>query len=187
LSKIIPLYTLLEEIRKRPKMYLGNDCSFSTLFGFIKGYQIGSGSRYSIPNEKNSNKFYVFNSWLKGHIPNLEMTSMGWYGIIKERNPDDDKNAFLEFFSFLEVFKNDKIERTTYKTKPQLLTQHYVDLNNIEQKLEFTIDRIDKLKFEKSKVIWVEYYENSLKVSTDICFNSLEWKNRVENKFQFIS
>ena len=165
-------------------MYLGNDCSFSTLFGFISGFQVGSNNKFQ--SETKYNDFDKFGFWLNGYIPNLEITSMGWYGIIKQRNQGNDENAFLEFFTFLEIFKTSKIERTVYSTKTKKYTIRITDSNNKQKIINYKINRIDKVKFENSRIIWAELFENSKSVSTDICFNNLEWQKRIEQKFELI-
>ena len=109
----INLYELLGHLEKRKAMYLGNEYTFQSLDSFLCGFGIAC-SKDQLKSE-NYNDFSGFNFWILGYLPEHFGRSGGWYWQIKNRNPENDENAFKEFFDFLEIYKTSKKKKEIIK------------------------------------------------------------------------
>ena len=151
------LYEILAHLEKRKAMYLGNDYTFHSLDSFITGF--GMGCDIDQLETEQFNNFSDFNIWILGHLPEHFGQSGGWYWQISNRNPNDDENAFKEFFEFLEIFKSakkkkEKIEVEKFEfEKSEYNTKTKVETNKIE-----IVDTVYKVTIEQSKTIWIEGY-----------------------------
>ncbi|WP_442264893.1 hypothetical protein ACSIGC_11120 [Tenacibaculum sp. ZS6-P6] len=104
--KKLNIYQILDHLEKRKALYLGNHYSFNSLDAFINGYSCAADDSDWYSEEFNN--FSFFNVWLLGHLPKHFGEAGGWYWQIHNRNLNDDKNAFKEFFFFLNLFKTSK-------------------------------------------------------------------------------
>ncbi len=151
------LHEILAHLEKRKAMYLGNDYTFHSLDSFITGF--GMGCDINQLETEQFNNFSDFNIWILGHLPEHFGQSGGWHWQISNRNPNDDENAFKEFFEFLEIFKTakkkkEKIEVEKFEfEKSEYNTKTKVETNKIE-----IVDAVYKVTMEHSKTIWIEGY-----------------------------
>lgn len=98
-------YNLLEEIRKRPALFLGNTKQpFTILLGFIAGYGVGYGSgkhgvrpAHLIPNE-----FSQFVTEHFGH--SFPAGGKGWSSFVSEHT-NSEQEAFELFFRLLDAYE----------------------------------------------------------------------------------
>ncbi|WCO00269.1 hypothetical protein [Psychroserpens ponticola] len=154
------LYEILEHLEKRKAMYLGNEYTFHSLDAFITGFGIGC-DRNQLETEQ-FNNFSDFNIWILGHLPEHFGQSGGWHWQISNRNPNDDENAFKEFFKFLEIFKTakkkkEKIEVDKFEfDKSEFNTKTKVEINK-----RVIVDSVYKVAMEHSKTIWIEGYSKN--------------------------
>jgi hypothetical protein len=98
------IYTVLEQLKIRKAMYLGNDFTFKSLDSFILGFTRAASSKQL--QMKGYPDFGYFSTWLLGHLKSHFGLSGGWHWQITNRHPGDDAWAFEEFFYFLEMFKS---------------------------------------------------------------------------------
>ena len=174
------LYELLEHLEKRKAMYLGNNYTFQSFDAFIAGFGIGC-DKNQLETERYNN-FADFNIWLLGHLPEHFGQSGGWHWQISNRNPNDDENAFKEFFEFLEIFKTAKkktekieIEKFEYdKSKCTAKTKFEINKREI-------VDSIHKITIEYSKTIWVEGFNDNKLTYNRWCLMEKEYDNIIKN------
>jgi len=151
------LYEILEHLEKRKAMYLGNEYNFHSLDTFIAGFGIGC-DRNQLETEM-FNNFSDFNIWILGHLPEHFGQSGGWHWQISNRNPNNDKNAFKEFFKFLEIFKIAKRKKEKIEIeKFEFNISKYNTDNKVETNKTEIVDSIYKVTMEHSKAIWIEGY-----------------------------
>src|SRR6185436_20378216 len=89
---------LLDTIRKRPGMYLG-ECSLSALYHTIGGYALALG-RHGIENDTTLRLPDDFNDWVAYRLHFKESTS-GWKRMILGAS-EDEATAFTQFFELLD-------------------------------------------------------------------------------------
>jgi hypothetical protein len=92
------IYPLLDHLKVRKAMYLGNDYNFKSLDNFITGFTMAASDGQLQLNDYPH--FGYFSTWLLGHLDNHFGLSGGWHWQITNRNPNNDENAFEEFVSF---------------------------------------------------------------------------------------
>lgn len=93
--------TLLENIRNRPEMYLGDKCLLSALRAFYNGYDT---ARMELGIEKtiDDQKLEQFQDWVKKKYGN-ENTTAGLFLTILE-NSENEQDGFYKFFDLLDEF-----------------------------------------------------------------------------------
>lgn len=96
------IYDLLENIKKRPKMYLGSS-SITRLHMLLIGYNIGINEGGS-DKIKEEFKFQDFQKWIQKKYDVL--SSKSWATIILE-NSANESDALNKFFELFEEFIND--------------------------------------------------------------------------------
>lgn len=168
--KIIDIYDLLVELKKRPGMFLGNGYNFQSLSSFITGYLFGRGDKEL--SKEPYNDFGYFNTWIVGHLSD-RYSSLGWYWFISERNPNDDEKAFAEFFEFLEVFKNSKKSVSELGLGKEMLEE----LNIRYGEGDLVVQRVD---FANSKSIYLEVTVNGKAVSLSWFMNEEDFNRGKE-------
>lgn len=161
----INIYSLLDNLRIRKGMYLGNDYNFSSLKSFLSGFMMASSEdQLKLDNYPN---FEYFNIWLLGHLNSHFGLGGDWYWQISNRNPNDDEKHFEEFFIFLEKFKSSKVKKKLLivdidfiKIKNQNYVRMYksadgntIHLNDIPSKIIWTT-------IENSTTIWTDFYNS---------------------------
>ncbi|MEH2296042.1 hypothetical protein [Nostoc sp.] len=95
------IYELLEMMRPRPGMYLGQR-SLTALRGFIDGYDLASWES-GILLEEETPPFRQFHDWIARYYKWNESTA-GWKNIIL-REVGDEAKACDVFFELIELFK----------------------------------------------------------------------------------
>lgn len=124
------LYDLLNEIRKRPAMYLGSK-SLSSLWQFINGYTIKSQIEGTEdPYEKDFARFdeFVQDYYCHSYIPG---SSAGWRSNILARHYGREEDAFDDFFKLLDLFKEGYTAVHTKKVIYHLLHKWIVDKERV--------------------------------------------------------
>lgn len=108
------LYDVLEQLQKRPGMFLGSNVSFASLDSFISGFMLAARDEQLVKPGLPPLKY--FDLWLLGYFeePRIERLSVNGFWHIRQRNPDDQK-ALEELFRLLEVFKQSKVRVTRLK------------------------------------------------------------------------
>jgi hypothetical protein len=97
------IYTILDQLKVRKAMFLGNDFTFKSLDSFIAGFAMAASSKQLQTNGYPD--FSNFSTWLLGHLNSHFGLGGGWCWQISNRHPKDDTGAFEEFFYFLDIFK----------------------------------------------------------------------------------
>ena len=171
------IYVLLDQVKKRKAMFLGNDYNFQSLNAFVTGYLFAANEEQLKTNEFND--FSYFNIWLLGYLE-IGKSSFGWYHHIKERNLESDENAFDMFFKLLEVFKVDRPIECVFQTKIGKVSDHFVQNDRPEVSLK-------KLKFTSSKIIWLESLTPETFLYDNWFYGEMEFKKRVEQDFEVVN
>ncbi|BDD08911.1 hypothetical protein FUAX_13430 [Fulvitalea axinellae] len=168
------VYELLEALKKRPAMFLGNEYTFDTFNAFMSGYLLFR-ERDDLKSEE-YNDFFDFNYWLLGHIPEHFGQAGGWHWQIKNRNKGNDQNAFREFFEFLDLFKVAKRKREIIEIEPfHFVVSTYNADHEKESEKHVTVSEIHKVTMEYTKTIWMEGYSEGEKVLEIGCLNETEF------------
>jgi hypothetical protein len=95
------LSNLLERIKQRPGMYLGQ-CSITRLNMLLVGYSQAR-MELGLPRTAQEQEFDQFQEWIQ-HKYNIS-DSKGWDSIIL-LNSTDEKAAFYQFFQLFEEFSH---------------------------------------------------------------------------------
>lgn len=180
IRKISNIYDLLEIVEKRKAMFLGNDYTFHSFNSFITGYTIGCNEN-QLETEKH-NHFSDFSIWILGHLPKHFGQAGGWYWQISNRNPDNDENAFKEFFEFLEIFKTakKKVERIEIE-KFEFDISEYSTKKKVEIDKREVVDRIHKITIEHSKVILIKGFNKDNLTYDRWCLSEKEYDEIITN------
>lgn len=95
------LYEMLERIKQRPGMFLGN-CSITRLRAFLDGY-MGSREDLGLPPTQQELEFNQFQEWIQ---TKFKITSShGWDSIILFYSADE-RDALNNFFELFDKFRN---------------------------------------------------------------------------------
>ncbi|MFB2894124.1 hypothetical protein ACE1CI_14535 [Aerosakkonemataceae cyanobacterium BLCC-F50] len=95
------LYEMLQEIKKRPGMYLGKR-SISRLRSFLDGY-MGAREDLGLPRTEQEQEFNGFQEWIQERFSIT--SSHGWDSIILFYSADE-RDALEKFFVLFEKFCN---------------------------------------------------------------------------------
>jgi hypothetical protein len=95
------LYEMLQEIKKRPGMYLGKR-SISRLRSFLDGY-MGAREDLGLPRTEQEREFNGFQEWIQERFSIT--SSHGWDSIILFYSADE-RDALDKFFELFEKFQN---------------------------------------------------------------------------------
>lgn len=95
------LYEMLQEIEKRPGMYLGKR-SITRLRSFLDGY-MGAREDLGLPQTEQEREFNGFQEWIQERF-NIT-SSHGWDSIILFYSADE-RDALDKFFELFEKFRN---------------------------------------------------------------------------------
>ncbi|MBE9238326.1 hypothetical protein IQ227_20450 [Anabaena aphanizomenioides LEGE 00250] len=95
------IYEVLQKIKHRPGMYIGNS-SITILRHFLVGYKFARNELGVELNQEESDFYENFQPWIQQHF-NVR-TSNSWANIILLFTRDE-KDAFNRFFTLLEEFK----------------------------------------------------------------------------------
>lgn len=160
------IYPLLNHLKLRKAMYLGNSFNFNSLESFISGFTMAASDEQMETNDFPN--FSYFSTWLLGHLDKHFGLSGGWYWQISNRNPNNDKKAFEEFFTFLEVFKASKIHskfitvdkealefnKTSGIKRFDIIDGETVPIKEKPYKIVWTA-------IEKSTTVWLDYLDQN--------------------------
>lgn len=160
----VNIYPLLDNLKLRKAMCLGNDYTFQSLESFIHGFTIAASAEQLQLHPHPA--FHYFSTWLLGHLKEHFGLTGGWHWQITNRNPGNDEKAFEEFFAFLDVFKNsiahatsvriDEEAREFYKTsgirKYQVVDGKQTPSLEIPHHIIWTT-------IENSATVWLEYQD----------------------------
>ncbi|AFZ23136.1 hypothetical protein Cylst_0809 [Cylindrospermum stagnale PCC 7417] len=97
------LYEMLERIKQRPGMFLGN-CSITRLRAFLDGY-MGSREDLGLPATQQELEFNQFQEWIQTRFKIT--SSHGWDSIILFYSADE-RDALNNFFELFDKFRNDQ-------------------------------------------------------------------------------
>jgi hypothetical protein len=172
------IYDVLDHLKQRRAMLLGNEHTFQSLHSFINGYTLASGihkKANEIPD------FSYFNTWLLGHLKKHYGEAGGWHWQISSRNPNNDEKAFEEFFHYLELFKKSKSS-----TRLMVLTDNTIRINESTSIKRYRLlqDSADGahevpvmrsamirwINIEHSKTVWIEFVDKNNNVINESWF-----------------
>ncbi|MDB5148593.1 MAG: hypothetical protein JWQ57_2613 [Mucilaginibacter sp.] len=173
------IYDILDRLKQRRAMFLGNEHTFQSLHSFINGYMLAGGIHKV--NENGLPDFSCFNTWLLGHLKKHYGEAGGWHWQISNRNPDNDEKAFEEFFHYLELFKKSKSssrlivlndDATRFNNdgsikRARLLWDGEDDTHEVPVARPVTIRRIN---MENSKTVWIEFIDKDNNIINDSWF-----------------
>ncbi|MCF4966609.1 hypothetical protein [Nostoc sp. CMAA1605] len=116
------LYHLLERIKQRPGMYIGQ-CSITRLNMLLIGYSQAR-MELGLPRTEQEKHFDNFQEWIQIKF-NIN-SSQSWDSIILS-NSTDEKDAFYKFFQLFEQF----LHGVTNTASLELTTKSTPDYSNI--------------------------------------------------------
>jgi hypothetical protein len=189
MSADVNLYEILDQIKIRKAMYLGNDYTLLSLDNFIRGFTIASRPNQLI--KENSPSFGFFSTWLLGHINKNFGSSGGWYWQIHNRNTGKVEDAFNDFFDLLEKFKDSKFlikkilvddKARLYNRKTSPIKRYYGGVEN-ENRLNVP-NEIIWSSLTNSKTIWIDQLdEHGNNISSSWYLTSKEAKKVLADEF----
>ncbi len=146
------LYKLLDEIRRRPGMYIGYE-SPSTLKSFLHGFF------YDKPDQYEWQHFNTFHDWVAKKF-NYTSAISGWAYMIEDQR-DDKKEALWLFFELLDEFRGIQHQQIT-----QTLFNHQ--------------ESVDHNRYSRFRKIWGSFEQipkpyPSLIVIEKIVLNDVAW------------
>jgi hypothetical protein len=155
------IYQLLELLKVRRAMYLGNDCTFGSLHNFISGFVMAASDEQLQQNDSPSFKY--FNTWLLGNLERHFGLSGGWHWQITNRQPKNDEKAFEDFFMFIDIFKQSKIH-SKFITLDKAALEFNNSFNVKRGKGEVVLNEKKPLKIvwttiENSTTVWLDYID----------------------------
>jgi hypothetical protein len=110
------LFEILEEIKARPEMYLGNP-SIENLFMFLVGYKTARRELGIEPTEEELKFYGEFQPWLQEKFK--IRTSYSWAALM-QLHSINQKEAFDRFFDLLEEFRQCNRSQTSIDKPEQL-------------------------------------------------------------------
>jgi hypothetical protein len=160
------IYTLLEHLKIRKAMFLGNDYNFKSFDSFISGFTMAASDEQLELDEYPN--FGHFSTWLLGHLNKHFGLSGGWHWQITNRNPNNDEKAFAEFFDFLEVFKRSRlhsksivIDRDAIEFSKTSAVSRFTVVDGKEQILKERPSKIIWKTIDHSTTVWLDYIEEN--------------------------
>lgn len=180
MSNDINIYDVLDHIEKNKAMYLGNEYTFQSLNAFLTGFSMSANSKQYQSDIYNN--FLDFNVWLLGYLPKHFGQGGGWHWQLSNRNPNNDENAFKEFFEFVRIFKLSKSKVEQIKIKPFKFKKTQLDIKTkIETKKEEMVSCINKITIENSSAIWVKGYHQNNLIYNKWCLTEVVFNNMINN------
>jgi hypothetical protein len=109
-------YDLLEQIRRKPGLYLGSP-SISNLYMFLHGYQFAH-RQLGVSSSAQEQQFQKFQPWLQQKFG--IKTSQSWSQLILF-HARDEQDAFERFFELFQEFTQSQSEQPSVTpTEPQM-------------------------------------------------------------------
>ncbi len=120
------LYDLLNEIRKRPNMYLGSK-SLTSLRQFVEGYTLRN--QIEGTEDASEKEFAKFDEFVRDYYCCSYMTgsSAGWCNNILATHYGREEDAFDDFFKLLDLFREGYTAVNTKKVIYHLLHKWIID------------------------------------------------------------
>jgi hypothetical protein len=106
-NELLGFYALLDEIRKRPGLYLGQK-SFQNLAPWLQGYFVGKEQAGAFVTEEEL-EFRDFDDFVQ---EKYDWHDVGGWAAKIQYHHRDDASAFEEFFRLLDEFKVQKRENS---------------------------------------------------------------------------
>jgi len=187
------IYDILEHMQKRTAMFLGNDYTFETLNGFITGYTFAATANQL--QKQGCPDFTYFSTWLLGHLEEHHGPAGGWHWQIHNRNLNDDKKAFEEFFYYLDIFKKSErvgrsviIDQQAFAYSIEGEGKQYCSGNDLETFKKIadveSPGKIDWITMTNSSTVWIDYRDNNGDSLFDAWYiNEPEAKRKLKLKF----
>lgn len=133
------IYKILDFIKSRPAICLGNDFRMTDLNNFITGYYLGGGKTYS--KQDNIPDFHFYTNWLAGILKiKYEGISQNWSWLLKDKFKTD-KLAFDKFFYYLEKFKKSAISYSKLDLTEAQINYCIINQTNALWCIEGNIDK----------------------------------------------
>ncbi len=142
----LDIYELLEKLRQRPAMYLGNtsDCSFMCLQSFLRGLYLSNNYK----NEIEFHSFLEFGRWVPARLGNR--STMPFHQMLEDLGND---KAFEKYFELLDEFNSCK---DLYLEKAIILKSHKANFYTIPPD-----DIYGSVEPEKPLMVCVAHYSPS--------------------------
>ena len=174
------IYDVLGQIKLRRAMFLGNEHTFQSLESFVNGYTMAAREEQLRKNDLP--KFTYFSTWLLGHLKKHFGDGGGWHWQISNRNPDNDKKCFEEFFYYLDLFKKSEVSIRLMVLNKEAI-EHY-KIRNVGRVMvtedgygavqETTIMYhpviVKWISMENSKTVWLEFIDKDDQTTDHLWF-----------------
>ena len=165
----VNIYPLLDHLKMRKAMYLGNNYNFNSLDSFLTGFTIAASDGQLQMNDYPN--FRNFSTWLLGHLNTHFGLAGGWHWQITNRNPNNDEKAFEEFFTFLEIFKSSKthsksiiVDKEAIEFKKTSNIERFEIIDGKEISLNEKPIKIVWATIDNSTTVWLDYIDKNGKL-----------------------
>jgi hypothetical protein len=160
------IYSVLDHLKIRRAMYLGNGYNFRSLDSFINGFTMAASDEQLELNDYPN--FGYFSTWLLGYLDTHFGLAGGWHWHISNRNPNNDEKAFEEFFNFLEIFKTSKthsksvvVDKDALEFNKTSNIKRFNLINGEEASIKEKPFKIVWTTIDNSTTVWLDYIDKN--------------------------
>lgn len=151
------IYTIIDQIRPRPAMYLGR-LSVTSLENFLSGYAIAL-QEFNIEMTETPS-FYDFHDWVAMKLGYYESTG-GWCRMLLEAENQDEEKALERFFLYLDEFRQRQPQVLLSATPDPTRIWHYkiIDIHTNEKVAVLAPALIQIVKYTDDGGVFVKYLD----------------------------
>lgn len=151
----LDIYNLIDRIRPRPAMYLGEN-SVSLLRAFLGGYMVAA---YECEESfvEECPPFSDFHNWVAMKLDYYESTS-GWANMLLKAENGDEAKALERFFVYLDDFKKREAKVILWAVPEPKKNWRYQIIDDVRIDLPYPA-LIQIVKYEEGNGVFVRYFD----------------------------
>lgn len=151
----LDIYNLIDRIRPRPAMYLGEN-SVSLLRAFLGGYMAAAFECEASFVEENP-PFREFHNWVAMKFGYFESTS-GWANMLLAVENGDEAKALERFFVYLDDFKKREAKVILWAVSEPGKSWRYQIIDDVRVDIPYPA-LIQIVKYEEGDAVFVRYLD----------------------------